>query len=59
MQLIDVAYPNLHEHISAVDRIYMAPELKESSIAEVSKAGIRNADTFSLGAILYILVIGG
>ena len=60
MQLIDVAYQNLHEQISAIDRLYMAPELLKSEPAVSQKNRHHDkADTYSLGAILYILITGG
>lgn len=55
MQLIDVAYPALHEKISGIDRIFLAPEVITATQTVMNP----RSDTWSLGIILYLLITGG
>lgn len=56
MQLIDVAYPALHEKISGIDRIFLAPEVITTTQTSTNNP---RSDTWSLGIILYLLITGG
>lgn len=53
LQLIDVAHPALHTEISGIDRVYLAPELRNGG--ETTD----QVDIYSFGVMLYFLVTGG
>lgn len=58
MQIVDLAYPQLHEKISGIDRIYIAPEIMNST-PDSENVVTGKADVWSLGVIMFILISGG
>ena len=58
MQVVDLAYPQLHEKISGIDRIYIAPEIINSPL-DSDGVITGKADVWSLGVIMFILISGG
>ena len=49
----------MQEKIQSIDRIFLAPELKKRDPRVTSNTAFDKSDTFSFGAILYVLVTGG
>ena len=52
--MLDVTNPELHQQVSGIDRIFIAPEIINGDTTVTEKA-----DIWTLGVILYILIIGG
>ena len=56
IQMIDITDSNLPSKILGLENLFMAPEVAYN---EVEEAKMAQADTFSLGVMLYCLVTGG
>ena len=55
MQLIDAIGMHLPEKIQGIDKLFMAPELRNSQTHKISQ----KVDTWSLGVILHLIITGG
>ena len=53
IQMLDVTKKDLYSQISGIDRIFVAPEVINNRFVS------EKADIWTLGVILYILIVGG